>query len=318
MSRDVDDAIRKLPAAGFSADVDLTSQRQAFSNLELGLGSATFRGRAERRMPADAQPATMLDLEGGAVDLDGLAALASLFVSDAGVNRFADGDLDLKVKAGPVTTAGFTAASLDTALQLREGLLEIDRLSIGDLDGATISATGTLRDFPQNPSGNVDASIVAVDLAPLIASAAGLYRDNAFLKGLQARAVAYRGLFQDARLDMLASAAPNADGTTGMAISAHGSAGGTAFSATLSGNGVADRPLESDVSIVLSGRNDDATELLALYGLPVLPLGLTGHGETDFSLKGKLSGNLATAVKLAAQDFQPVSPARPAWPTGSP
>ena len=303
VSRDVDDAIRKLPAAGFSADVDLTGQRQAFSNLELGLGSATFRGEAERRQPVDAEPATVLKLEGGAVDLDGLAALASLFVSDAGVNRFADGDLDLQVKAGPVSTAGFTAASLDTALRLRDGRLEIDRLSIGDLDSATVSATGTLRDFPNSLAGNLDLSIVAVDLAPLIASVSRLYPDNSFIQGVQARAAAHRGLLQDARLDMLASAAANADGTTGVAVSAHGAAGGTAFSATISGKGPAGQPQDSDVSIILSGRNEDATRLLALYGLPVLPLGLTGEGETDFSLKGKLSGSLATSLSLRGEDF---------------
>src|SRR5690606_2336210 len=93
VSRDVDDAIRRLPAAGFSADVDLTQSRQSFKSLELGLGGAVFRGEAERTTPANADPATVLKLEGGQVDLDGLAALGSLFVSDTGVNRFAEGDL---------------------------------------------------------------------------------------------------------------------------------------------------------------------------------------------------------------------------------
>ena len=199
VSQDVDDAIRRLPAAGFRARVDLTQRRQAFSDLELGLGNATFRGEAERRQPDDAKPATVLKLAGGALDVDGLAAFASLFVSDVGVNRFADGDLDLEVKAGPVSAAGLTAQSVDTSLRLREGLLEIDRLSIGDLAGATVSATGTIRDFPASPTGNIDASLISVDLAPLIAAAAERYRDNAFVQGLQARSVAYRGLFEDAQ-----------------------------------------------------------------------------------------------------------------------
>lgn len=303
VAQDVDDAIRRLPAAGFRADVDLTQERQAFSNLELGLGSATFRGEAERRQPLDAKPATVLKLSGGALDVDGLAAFASLFVSDVGVNRFADGDLDLEVKAGPVSAAGLTAQSVDTALRLREGLLEIDRLSIGDLAGATVSATGTVRDFPENPSGNIDASLIAVDLAPLLDAAAGRYGANVVVQALQARAAAYPGLFQDARLDVVATAAANDDGTTGIAASANGTAGGTALSATLSGSARPGQAADADVSVVLSGRNDDATELLALYGLPVLPLGLTGPGETDFSLKGKLSGEMATSASLRAGDF---------------
>ncbi|TIL50373.1 MAG: hypothetical protein E5Y89_31605, partial [Mesorhizobium sp.] len=38
LSRDVDEAIRRLPAAGFKAKVDLSEKRQAFSDLELILG----------------------------------------------------------------------------------------------------------------------------------------------------------------------------------------------------------------------------------------------------------------------------------------
>ena len=303
VSQDVDDAIRRLPAAGFRAKVELTQLRQVFSDLELGLGGATFRGEAERRQPSDAKPATVLKLAGGALDVDGLTAFASLFVSDVGVNRFADGDLDLEVKAGPVSAAGLTAQSVDTALRLRQGLLEIDRLSIGDLVGATVSATGTIKDFPANPSGNLDVSLIAVDLAPLIAAAAERFKDNVLLQGLQARAVAYRGLFEDGRLDIVATAAANGDGTTGVAVSANGTAGGTVLSATLSGNGRREQAADADISITMSGRNDDATELLALYGFPVLPLGLTGPGETSFSLKGRLSGDLATSFSLTAGDF---------------
>ncbi len=302
-AQDVDDAIRRLPAAGFRADVELTQERQALRNLELGLGGATFRGEAERRQPSGARPTSVLKLTGDALDLDGLAAFASLFVSDLGVNRFAGEDLDLDVKAGPVNAAGLAARSVDAAFRLRDGLLEIDRLSIGDLAGATISATGTIRDFPANPSGSLDASLVAVDLAPAIDALAERYAGNAFVRGLKARAAGYRGLLEDARLDVVATAAANADGTTGVAISAQGTAGGTALSATLSGKGRPADPADADVSVLVSGRNDDATALLALYGLPVLPLGLTGPGETDFSLKGRLSGALATSLDLKAGDF---------------
>ena len=147
VSQDVDDAIRRLPAAGFRAKVDLTKDHQRFDDLELGLGNATFRGRAESSQPRDARPSTVLKLDGGALDVDGLAAFASLFVSDIGTVRFADRDLDLQVKAGPVSAGGLTADKVDTAFRLRDGLLEIDRLSIGGLAGQRSARPGRSRIF---------------------------------------------------------------------------------------------------------------------------------------------------------------------------
>ena len=304
LSKDVDEAIRRLPAAGFKAKVDLTEKRQAFSDLELILGKAKFSGRIDSSQPDDAKPSVLMRLEGGELDVDGLAAFASIFVSDKGANRFSDRDLDFQIKAGPVSAGGLTADTVDTALRLRDGLLEIDRLSVGGLAGASISATGRIKDFPASPTGKLDASVVAVDLKPLIDVAAQHYPDNAVLKGLASRAAAYPELFQDARVDLVASAADNGDGTTGLAVSGQGKAGGSAFSASLSGKGAVDQLLEAPVTLTFNARNPDATALLALYGLPALPLGMLGQATTDVSAKGTLGGGLATSFSLAGDDFK--------------
>ncbi|RUW36320.1 AsmA protein, partial [Mesorhizobium sp. M2A.F.Ca.ET.015.02.1.1] len=289
---------------GFKAEVDLSENRQSFSDLELILGKAKFSGSIDSSQPDGARPSVLMRLTGGEMDLDGLAAFASIFISDKGANRFSDRDLDFQIKAGPVSAVGLSADTVDTALRLREGLLEIDRLSIGGLAGASISATGRVKDFPQSPTGKLNASIVAVDLKPLIDVAAEHYPDNAVLKGLASRAAAYPELFQDARIDLLTSAADNGDGTTGLALSAQGNAGGSAFSASLSGKGSADKLTEAPVSITFNARNDNATTLLALYGLPALPLGMLGHANTDVSAKGSIAGGLATSFNLTADDFR--------------
>ncbi|AZO67587.1 MULTISPECIES: AsmA family protein [unclassified Mesorhizobium] len=304
LSKDVDEAIRRLPAAGFKAKVDLTGKRQAFSDLELVLGKAKFLGRIDSSQPDDARPSVLMRLEGGELDVDGLAAFASIFISDKGANRFSDRDLDFQIKAGPVNAGGLTADTVDTALRLRDGLLEIDRLSVGGLAGASISATGRIKDFPASPTGKLDASVVAVDLKPLVDVAAQHYPGNAVLKGLAARGAAYPELFQDARVDLVTSAAANGDGTTGLAVSAQGKAGGSAFSASLSGKGVADRLFEAPVSLTFNARNADATALLALCGLPALPLGMVGEATTDISARGTLGGGMMTSFSLAGDDFK--------------
>ncbi len=303
VSSDVDEAIRRLPAAGFKANVEMTEQRQTFKNLELILGKAKFSGEIDSRQPADVRPSMLLKLNGDALDVDGVSAFASLFVSDKGANRFADRDLDFQIKAGPVSAGGLTADTIDTALRLRNGLLEIDRLSVGGLAGASLSATGTIKDFPQSPTGKLDASIVAVDLAPLVKLAAERYPDNALLKGLSERATAYPDLLQDAQVDMLANAAANDDGTTEFSLSAKGEAGGSAISAALSGKGKPDALTEAPLDLSFSARNDDATTLLALTGLPALPLGVTGGGELALSAKGAVASGLATAFALTGEGF---------------
>lgn len=303
LSKDVDDAIRRLPAAGFKATVDLTDARQSFSDLELILGKAKFAGRIDSLRPADARPSVTITLSGGELDVEGLAAFASLFVNDAGANRFADRDLDFAIKAGPVSAGGLSAETLDTALRLRDGSLEVDRLAIGGLEGASISATGHVKDFPENPAGELDASVVAVDLRPLVEAAANQYPENRLLKGLAARIDGFPELLQDARFDIVVSAAANGDGTTGLAVSAQGNAGGTAFSTSLSAQGTMANLVDAKLSLDLGAKNTDATALLALYGLPVLPLGLVGEASTDLSAKGTLGGGLQTAMRFSGQDF---------------
>ena len=104
LARDVDDAIRRLPAAGFQARVEPDGRAAELQRARTGAGRRHVPGQgrqpaAGRRQAGHAHRA----FEGGALDVDGLAAFASLFVSDEGASRFADHDLDLEVKAGPVS-----------------------------------------------------------------------------------------------------------------------------------------------------------------------------------------------------------------------
>lgn len=303
VSKDIDEAIRRLPAAGFQAKVDMTQRRQSFEDMELVLGGATFKGSIDARQPVDVRPSVQLRLEGGALDVDGVSAFASLFVSDKGESRFSDLDLDIEVKAGPVSVAGLSADTVDTAMRLRGGDLEIDRLAVGGLAGAALSATGQIKGFPEHPTGNIDASVVAVDLSPLARLASGAFANNVPLAEIVARADRYPGLLAESRIDFVASAAANDDGTTGVAVSLQGKTGGTAISATLSGKGRAEALADASMTVSLSARNSDATLLLAAAGLPTLPLGLTGSGEATLSLQGVPSGGMKTEAELKGEQF---------------
>ena len=284
LARDVDDAIRRLPSAGFSADVALGSERQTFRNLELMLGDAKFRGEADSRMPAGAKPSLSLRLDGDRLDVEGMAAFASLFVSQEGATRLAERDLDLEIVAGPVSAAGLTAGTLDAALRLKEGQLDIDRLAIGDLAGADVGVTGRLTRLSGAPAGDLDVGVVADDLEPLAAVLAERFPQSGFAREALRRARAYPGLYQDASLRIIATL-PEKEGERAV-FDLAGDVGGAPlvlkaqlaqpFAASAS------TPLALDLAL----RADEASVVYALLGLPTLPFDFAGPARVEAGFEG--------------------------------
>ncbi len=288
LARDVDDAIRRLPAAGFSADVALSPESQIFSNLELVLGEAKFRGKAESRTPAGLKPSLALTLDGDSLDVEGMAAFASLFVGQGGEARLAERDVELEITAGPVSAAGLEAETLDTALRLKDGRLEIDRLAIGGLAGANISATGTLGRLSAPFAGEIDASLISADLEPLFAVLAARFPQSSVAGGMARRAASYPGLLEDATIQVKAHAATEGnDGETkGVVLDVSGEAGGTAFTLAATAHDPDAAPMTGPIYLNVTVRNDDAAALYTLFGLPALPLGMAGLVEVSLSFDG--------------------------------
>jgi len=304
LSKDVNAAVRRLPAAGFSADVFLDDTRQSFQKLELILGEAKLTGAIERQTPRDAKPVITGALTGGEMTAETGAAFASLFVSDAGALRFLGHDLDLKLKAGPVSAAGLTAASLDAALRVKDDRLDIDRLALSDLAGASLSATGSIRQLTGEQLGDIDATVTSGDLEPLIDLLARTFPADKALRMLDERVRGYAGLLKDTRIDIIASAAATGTETADFAVSAKGNAGGGPFSATVSGASrfgamVPDAPLE----LTFEAHNDDAAPLLAISGMPTLPITVVGQGKLSVNLKGTLAQGLQGSAALTGDGF---------------
>src|SRR6185369_13509390 len=83
-----------------------------------------------------------------------------------------------------------------------------------------------------------------------------------------------------------------------------GKAGGTAFRLTVSGNGSPAAVDKAPIKIDFSGDNSDAGALIALYGLPSLPLGNVGDGHTSLTASGTLAGGLTSSLDFEGQDMQ--------------
>lgn len=294
LSRDVNESIRRLPAAGFSATVALTEERQTFRDLELMLGAAKFRGEIDSSTPAGSRPSMALRLDGDRLDVEGMAAFASLFISDGGETRLAERDLTFDISAGPVAVAGLEAETLETSLRLLNGQLNIDRLEIGALAEADISATGTMQNLSSEPTGSLDARIESADLAVLSDALSSRFPDNGFVRKLSERATLYPGLLADASLQVAINAASREDGTTGAVATVNGEVGGTTLSVTATTSDIASDPSNAALNVNLSAQNEDAAALYAAAGLPALPIGLAGAAKVDVVFDGILASGGST------------------------
>jgi hypothetical protein len=234
-----------------------------------------------------------------------MAAFASLFVGESGATRLADRDLEFEIVAGPVSAAGLMAETLDTALRLKNGTLEIDRLAITGLADANVSATGTVRDVGVDPTGNIDVTMISSDLSPLAETLRQRFPDSALARAVVRRASLYPELMRDASIQMVASVAANDNGTKGLAASVNGElGGGTTFSLAAMSADVRRSLAEAEVDIQFSARSDAAEALYAIYGLPSLPLGIAGGGETELRFGGEIGDGGQTRLSFSGDGLK--------------
>lgn len=301
LSREVDDTIRKLPAAGFDAKVEMTRSVQRFDDLELRLGDGRLEGTIERLQRGNIRPSINVDLRGDAVDMEALSAFASIFIDPQGESRFAETDLDLNMKAGPVHAAGLTADMLDMSMRFRDQRLELDRFTIDGLEGTNITATGRFEKLGERRTGSLDASLLSSDLGPLIDNLAQQMPDNPILVGLKERVDLAPSLFKDARFDLIANSVTSSK--RGIAMSGTGTFGGSDVQFTASGSDLDQDFHQLPLSLTLAMTVPDGTNILSLAGLETVPLDVLGKVSADLTLDGTLENGLRTAFSLRGDEL---------------
>lgn len=298
LAQDVDDSIRRLSGAGVAGKVNVTRERQSITDMELRLGQAAFSGSITRESPEGRQAEISVAIDGGALDVEGLAAMLSIMAGGDGAGLLAGQGLDAAIRAGPVDFGGVEAEKVDAALRYRGGTLEVDRLLIDGVEGAHLSATATLKGFPNAVNGTIDGALTGEDLMPMVAALSDRFADNAVLSGLAQRAAAWPGLLDDARIDFVGTLASDG-GQNRQAVSANGKAGGTTFTLSAAGSVVGDK-LAGDRKATFSfeGTNEDAGALMALAGLPALQLGQAPEGRLAVEIAGKPAEDIAIDAAL--------------------
>lgn len=163
----VDPAIRQLRQAGFSADVSLKHDEQRFENLEIAIGSATLNGRIDRQSGTDKSPPKLaVDLTGDALDLDALRALTGLFTGEDSGESLFDHRITAHLQAGKFMAFGVPADNVDTSFSVADGALTLDKLSVHNVAGAEITATGRADGSPSDYKGSGEITFKAADPGP--------------------------------------------------------------------------------------------------------------------------------------------------------
>ena len=215
------------------------------------------------------------DLTSPALDLERVPGLADLAKGAANLDISAA--LDAKaVKLGGLAAVPIDAGRIRAKLVRDATRTRLERLSIADLGGANIEASGEWRDGAAKLDAKLDASQLG-DLAALVARVA----PGRLAALLQSRADA----LSPAHLRVQGESDPGRPGLFDLnVLNLEGSVGATRTSIRLAQ--AADNPGVSEATLVLE--SPEAGTLARQLGIPVLPLRGIGKGRVAATARGSL------------------------------
>ena len=294
VSGSVDPAIRQLKSLGFSAAVNLTPQIQRFEKLELALGSALLYGRLERQSLDKAAATLSIDLSGNEIDLDAARAVASLIAGEEANEALLAETIATRLKVGRLTGYGMEASDVETIFTYDGASLVVDRLSIGDVAGANLRASGTVKGPVATPSGKAQVALSAADPGPFLA----LIAKRLPAHPLGARLVESAPWYADSNLTASLVFGDAAGG--GMAVKVAGTANGSRITLDYGVNDLARIASDAKVNLAATLENPEAQVLLGQAGLDPLPIGGGEGGRLQFSVTGAGNGPADAVLTLSA------------------
>lgn len=298
LTTDVDPSIRRLDAAGISAKVDLSAQLQRFDQMEIAIGTASLKGRLERVVPMQGRPSLNILLDGEDVDLDAIRAFAGLIVGDGKGNRLAGHDISARLSAARFEALGVAAQGADLSLRLKGGTLDIDRFTVTDIAGASISSVGRVQNVFDGPEGDLDISITAERTDRILALLSEWAGDHPVLDHLRDNAA----LFADTTLDLQSRFSSRQGDRAQMSATARGETGGSKFNLTIE-RADALAPLDTgQLTVTADIRNDAPGALLGQMGVELLPVDLAGPANLGVRVEGVPAQDLAFSMEYKAPD----------------
>lgn len=218
----------------------------------------------ERQSAQGQTPNLSMSLAGNEIDIDAMRALASLMTGDDAGQDVLDHRVAATLKADRFTALGVAANNVDTAFTLAGGALSLERLTIGNVEGATVSARGRVEGSLLAYSGNGSLTFRSADPTAFLT----MLRDRLPAHPALARLAENGAWF--ANTDLGASLTVGGD-LNGVEVVLKGKTNGSAVNANLKLPGLFDLTGGTDMTLVASLDNPDPMVLLGQAGLDPLP-----------------------------------------------
>lgn len=298
LTTDVDPAIRRLDAAGISAKVDLSAQLQRFDQMEIALGAAVLSGQIQRVVPTQGRPSLNMRLDGEFVDLDAIRAFTTLVVGEGDGNRLAGHDISARLSAKRFEALGMMASGADLSVRLKGGTLDIDRLTVTDVAGVSISSVGRVENVFEGPEGEVDVSVMAERIDDIVALSSRLTDGHPLLDHLQSKAA----LFGETNFDLHTRFVNRPGETAMLTATAQGETGGSKFDLSIERSDALAPLSTGQMSVTAEIESNDPQTLLGQMGIQLLPLDLAGPATVDMKIDGVPTEQLEFAFNYEAPD----------------
>ncbi|MAA97387.1 MAG: ArsR family transcriptional regulator [Stappia sp.] len=294
-----------LPFA-LDARISATEEEVALTQMSFEIGDAPGRGTFSYRPAGEGSARVRVDVDAERLDADQVGLLARLFLNTAGEGGKPVGsgaaEISARLFAQSVAIGALEARNATLIASYADDGLDIEALSVGDLAGAKVEASGTISDLSSVPTGDLSATVDADRLEGVTGLLARIWPDARFLQAFQARAQS----LAPTRLALTFHG--EADGTeTRASIKASGEAGGTAIDLSGGLEGRLDTWREAQVDMTGGLGNPDGGKLLAQLGFPVLPLSSLGDGRIEISLAGRPASALEGSTRLYLGDAMSLS-----------
>ena len=273
-------AVGRVDPMQLSGALVLRRNVAILSDLVARIGEAEMTGSLGWLESKEGRRGFTAEITAERIDLAVLRTLAEGFIVAGAPQASIADDISIDLAARTLIAGAVELRGIAARLSYRDGTLRVEKLEIGDAEGARVSAKGHISQWATVPDGSMIVSIEAGDLTGIIGVVGDFLPDPAIAGILSRRAALMSPARLDARLQ-----ADRSGGNSDVSVLATGEIGGTRLEVKGTFKGRFDSPAASAVSFDLTLENDRAEKVLSQFGIAGIPVEL-GAGRAVVSFSG--------------------------------